>query len=540
MPYVVTYDEADAMMSGSETEDLDVELLVAARTGDIEAIAAVCGHYRGRLMILARNAGAAEPEVVVQNALTETLLTVEAVEAPSLPEFERTLFDRVVVDSDPVPPRPGRPNHGGLSTGVSVEDAIDDVTEPALPVHPAQSAVASQDAEPLGGPVTADLWPDVQPASRLFDDEPWIDDPPLGAPVAGLAALTSPGAGQMAGGAEPSLFGSVSTAEVAVADPPQIDVVPVETTTPVAGGALLNPHTGPVDWSTSLAGQEFPTEPVLVAPSKRLLAGAAAVVCGIGLLAAIALFFGGDDSTDEPQLAALVPPNGDQPPAAGGSSSGPESASGVGRDQNRSSGAVTGNGEVSGSSTTAQQPESTAAPSSTASTTATTSPSSTTTSIAPSSTAPPTTAEPVTTTEVPTTTTQPETTTTERPTTTSGPRPGDFRGQSLDNRTFRNGDFRDHDFSDTRLNNVDFRGADLRGVSFDGAVLTNVQFSEVDLTNASFRGADMDSTFFDRRSNISGVDFRNSTLKNGRISGFFFGDNEPRSWPDGEFEFGDD
>ncbi len=528
------------MVSGSETEDLDVGLLVAARSGEIDAIAAVCGHYRGRLMILARNAGANEPEVVVQNALTETLLKIEPVEAPSLAEFERTLFDRVVVDSDPVPPRPGRPDHGDFAARGSAEDS----TEPALPVHPGQvTAMPLEDIPFLDGPITADLWAEDEQTSRLFDGEPWIDDRPLGAPVPGLAALTAPEA-QMAGG-EPALFGSVSTAEVVVADRPPVDPLRVETAqletaqfetaSMAAGGALLNPHTGPVDWSASLAAHELPAEPVLVAPSKRLLAGAAAVICGIGLVAVIALFFGGDDSTDEPQLAALVPPNGDHPPAAGGSASGPESASGGASDQNRSSGAVTGSTEAAGSNTTAQQPETTAAPSSTASTTVTTGPPSTT-----ASTAPPTTAEPSTTTEAPTTT-QPETTST-RPetTTTSGPRPGDFSNQSLDNRTFRNGDFRDHDFTNTRLNNVDFRGADLRGVSFAGAVLTNVQFSEVDLTNASFRGADMDSTFFDRRSNISGVDFRNSKLTNGRVSGFFFGDNEPRSWPGDELDDDDD
>ncbi len=530
------------MVSGSETEDLDVELLVAARAGDIDAIGAVCGHYRGRLMILARNAGANEPEVVVQNALTETLLKIEPVEAPSLAEFERTLFDRVVVDSDPVPPRPGRSDHGESSARGSAEDP----TEPVLPVHPGQATVGPlEDVAAIGGPVTADLWPDDEPSSRLFDGDPWIDERPLGAPVPGLVALTAADANPMTGGGEPALFGSVSTAEVVVADRPPVDPLRVETAqletaqfetaSRAAGGALLNPHAGPVDWSASLTAHELPAEPVLVAPSKRLLAGAAAVICGIGLVAAIALFFGGDDSTDEPQLAALVPPNGDQPPAAGGSASGPESASGGASDQNRSSGAVTGSTGAGSNTTTAQQPETTAAPSSTASTTVTTGPPSTT-----ASSAPPTTAEPSTTTEAPTTT-QPETTTT-RPetTTTSGPRPGDFSNQSLDNRTFRNGDFRDHDFTNTRLNNVDFRGADLRGVSFAGAVLTHVQFSEVDLTNASFRGADMDSTFFDRRSNISGVDFRNSRLTNGRISGFFFGDNEPRSWPDGDFEFDDD
>ncbi len=508
------------MVSGSETEDLDVGLLVAARSGEIDAIAAVCGHYRGRLMILARNAGAAEPDVVVQNALTETLLRIEPVESPSLADFERTLFDRVVVDSDPVPPRPGRSDHGESSARGSAEDP----TEPVLPVHPGQATVGPlEDVAAIGGPVTADLWPDDEPSSRLFDGDPWIDERPLGAPVPGLVALTAPDANPMTGGGEPALFGPVPTAEIALVDPPQVETAQVEMAATGAGGALLSPHTGPVDWSASLAAQELPAEPVLVVPSKRLLAGAAAVVCGIGLLAAIALFFG-DDSTDEPQLAALVPPNGDQPPASGGSTSGPASAPGGQSDQNRSSGAVTGSTDASGSSTTARQPSTTAAPSSTASTTVTTSP---------PSTAPSTTAEPTTTTEAPTTT-RPETTT------TSARRPGDFSGQSLDNRRFDNGDFRDHDFTNAQLNNVDFRGADLRGVSFAGAVLTNVQFNRVDLTGASFRGANMDNTSFNRRTNISGVDFRNSQLTNGRISSFFFDDNEPRSWPDGEFDFGDD
>lgn len=462
MTEVVTYGEADAMVSGSETEDLDVGLLVEARAGEISAIAAVCGHYRGRLMILAQNAGAAEPDVVVQNALTEALLRIEPVETPSLAVFERTLFDRVVADSHPVPPHP---------------------------IHP---------AEPF-------------------------DDRPLGAPVPGLAALAASGGRdpvETADATDPALLGSIPTAEIAVG---VVDPIGIEPAAPPGG--LLSQHTGPVDWAASLPAQELPSSPVLIAPSKRFMAGVTAAVCGIGLLATFALFAGGGESADEPQLAALVSPDGAQPPAAGGSASGPESAAPEEREQSRSSGVVTGSTGAIGPSTIVLQPDTTAAPSSTVATTVTTSP-------------PPTTAQP-TTTAAPTT--QPETTTTQpESTTTSGPRPGDFSNQELDNRTFGRGDFRDHDFTNARLNNVDFRRADLRGVSFAGAVLTNVQFDNVDLTGASFQGADMDNTSFNRRSNISGVDFRNSKLTNGRImSGFDF-DNPPRSWPDGEFDFFDD
>ena len=47
-------------MSGIKTEDIDIEVLLAARSGELGAIASVCGHYRGRLMILARKEARAE------------------------------------------------------------------------------------------------------------------------------------------------------------------------------------------------------------------------------------------------------------------------------------------------------------------------------------------------------------------------------------------------------------------------------------------------------------------------------------------------
>lgn len=477
------------MVSGTETEDLDAALLVAARSGEIDAISSVCNHYRGRLMILATNAGADDPETVVQHALTDALLRIEPVESPSLAEFERTLFNQVVVDSD------HDDRDGPAPTDQTSEAAPQPPTPPEqLPVPPAPPAHSAS----------------IEPTVPLLID----DDDADGNPVPGLVALagTNAGLAQSSTGFDPETTAELAEAELAAHAESAL----------AAGGPVLNQNTGPVDWS-ALANQEAPVGPSLVAPSNRVVAGGAALVCGVGLLAAILIFFGGDDDTvadGDPQLAALVPADADDSTDSG---PGSEPASPEVTGQSRSSGTVSDSpSSLTTSSTVEPTTSTTTASSSTASTTVTTA--------QPSSTAPPSTAP---------TTAAPSTTTTEAPstsTTFAGPRAGDFSGQAVDNVTFQ-GSLVDHDFSGATLSNVDFRGADLRGVSFNGVTLRNVRFIDTDLTGADFRQADMDNTVFNRNTNISDVNFRRSVLKNGEINGFFRPGQAPNGLPNGDFDF---
>lgn len=508
------------MMSGTETEDLDVELLVAARSGEIDAIASVCNHYRGRLMILATNAGAERPESVVQMALTAALLEIEPVESPSLADFESTLFERVVVDSDL------GGGHGGGQADV-LEPSSELIPQPPMPPEPpADPSSESAPHPPMPPEPLAEQVP-VEPTAPFL-----LDDDADGNPVPGLVALVASRAGaglspdldadpgidpHLAVDTEPvvvdpTLFDPSTTAELIEAE--QAAQAPM-----VAGGPLLSERTGPVDWSV-LANEEAPSGPVLMAPSNRVVAGGAALLCGVGLLAAIVLFLGGDDDDaavdGDPQLAALVPADEDSTDSA----SGPEPAAPEATEQSRSSGAVSDSTPSPGTSSTVEPTTSTtAASSSTASTTVTT--------VQPSTTAPPTTPAP---------------TITEAPSTSStfvGPRPGDFTGEELDDQTFR-GNLVDHVFTGATLTDIDFRGADLRGVSFDGATLRNVRFINTDLSGADFSGADMEDTEFNRNTNISGVDFRNSVLDDGEIEAFFRQGQEPIGFPSGDFDFDDD
>lgn len=487
------------MSGGSEAEELDVELLQAARFGDLDAITTVCNHYRGRLLILARNAGAAEPEAVVQDALTAALLGVEPDAAPALPDFERGLFERVVSDSDVLTPRP--------------------------PVEPSKVDVVPT-------PSMGDPWPTTgritEPTEVEFDETTVTIDQSMLDTLPALAVTPAP-----------TILGSASVAPSAVASVASVASEPAidfgAEPEPLAGGVLLNREAGPVDWS-ALAVERTDLGPTRARLSKRLLAGGGALLCGVGVIAAVVVFMGGagsgDDTAGPVQQAELVPEGGSTIAPPAGSSSGPASADGD-AGQNRSSGTVTDDG--SGSEATLQvETSSTSASTSISSTTETTVTTVTTTAstaptTTPTSDTPPTTAASTTVVET-TATTRPGTTIT----ITNRFRPGNFRNQSIDNQSFRRGDFRDHDFTGAVLNNVVFSRADLSGVSFVGATMTNVRFTDSDLTGADFRGANMDNTEFEN-TNVSRVDFRGSELTNGGFDSTFFVD-DPIGWPEGDFD----
>ena len=83
--------------------DTSSELLMRARGGESVAVDHLCRLYRDRLVTVARNAGADDPHLVAETAITSRLLSVDPDHVPTLEAFEQALFADVLAALLPSP-----------------------------------------------------------------------------------------------------------------------------------------------------------------------------------------------------------------------------------------------------------------------------------------------------------------------------------------------------------------------------------------------------------------------------------------------------
>ena len=523
-------------MNRTDVHAFDAGVLLAARAGDDDAIAAVFGHYRERLLALAEAAGVHDPEPMVIDAMAQALMAVDPDHPPDLAGFEGDLFTLVVTRLST--------DGGGGTDDQPVDESG---REPQLPAPPVE-------------PPAIELVPSAEGTAR-----PTVDEIPT-AEVAVDAADPSPTEQldqEMAVG-----FGFLDLSE-----PHQVSQ-PVD----VVAEPILATEPQPAEWQRLPGPIELPTERRW--PSR--LRALALVLLGVaGLVTVAALFLmaqqssapvdGGGPSDPE---SSSAPSDGDGPATAEQAAGGPvsergsigtaESATPAGPSvvsvpaeperSTRESNGSADNGNAAAADGDGRDAPTTAPPSDTGADTdtgtggddagdaddqeTTSSTSAGSTSSSPTSARPVTstsvrttarvTSTPSTSTTQRTTTTRSTTTTTRRTTTTRAP--NDFAGLTVQNREFRGEDLRNADFRGAVLDNVVFDRAELDGVDFTGASLRRVRFTNTDLTNANLRGTVLDGTTFEQ-TNISGVDFTGSELRNGRVGGWWWGSNPPINRP---------
>ncbi|MEM9565009.1 MAG: pentapeptide repeat-containing protein [Actinomycetota bacterium] len=521
----------------SDTQELDLDVLLAARSGELEAISSLYTHYRERLMTLAGNAGAERPVPLVQNAITQALLAIEP-DRFGIEEFERDLFARVMVDlldtgelvdeTGPIDlaevdpdPQPFRSPPAVPAPPVDPAAVIEPTIRPAgdePSITPAPPAVLPVDGMPPAPPVPPS--DPTQPLDATHQRSDEAGEPAAAAPAATVAALAG---GSLLDTAE------LTTSEL---DEGATSVVVLDD----APGSAQ----GPVDWN------QLPTPPVLDDPRRAmvrrfgagLLAGGCAAALGV---AGWFLLTGGDDADSsvadaDPLPAQLSDDDGeaidveDGPGAPTASDAeGDRSVVTVTADASSTSASVA-TSVVDSSTDTTTDPGATSQTSVSTATASTTA--SSTTVETPITTQPPpttTTAAPTSTTAEQTTATERRTTTTTRQTTTTAE--GDYSGQTVRNESFRNGDLRGYDFRNAVLRNVVFSSVDIRGVDFRGARLVNVRFTGLDMSGADFRNAEFDDVDFER-TNISGVDFTGADFDDTEVDCCWSFDNPPINPPD--------
>ncbi len=151
------------------------DLVVEARQGDVSAVEELCSRYQDRLTQVAGSAGAADPDPIVEQALTQAMLASKGNPMSDTIAFERDVFARV------------------LAAVVPVDEMLDDDEDEPAPIEMHSPATHWRNIGLGPDPALDDAWDRYETATAAdrFDASWWSTwaVPILGAIiVAGLLA----------------------------------------------------------------------------------------------------------------------------------------------------------------------------------------------------------------------------------------------------------------------------------------------------------------------------------------------------------------
>lgn len=178
------------------------DLVAEARQGNIDAVEELCARYQDRLTQVAGNAGADDPDSVVEKALTHAMLATKGNPMSDTVAFERDVFARVVAavvpveevqaddEPEPTPIEMHSPATHWRNIGLEPNDGLDeawDRYEQATSGEPESSFLTTWAVPIVGAVIVAGLMAAGALLLLQPDAEPVVtDNGPVGAIADGL------------------------------------------------------------------------------------------------------------------------------------------------------------------------------------------------------------------------------------------------------------------------------------------------------------------------------------------------------------------